>query len=79
MIGCLLTRVRKQPIIALYFESENELKLYNLRPDCIPEIVFLHSFLNFFKHFIVCALLNSHMCKVNGQCMHKSPDLSVGL
>ena len=26
MIGCLRTRVRKQPIIALYFESENELK-----------------------------------------------------
>ena len=32
MIGCLRTRVRKQPIIALYFESENELKIYNLRP-----------------------------------------------
>ena len=30
MIGCLRTRVRKQPIIALYFESEYELKLYNL-------------------------------------------------
>ena len=30
MIGCLRTRVRKQPIIALYFESENELELYNL-------------------------------------------------
>ena len=30
MIGCLWTRVRKQPIIALYFESENELKFYNL-------------------------------------------------
>ena len=30
MIGYLRTRVRKQPIIALYFESENELKLYNL-------------------------------------------------
>ena len=27
MIGCLRTRVRKQPIIALYFEFENELKL----------------------------------------------------
>ena len=24
MIGCLRTRVHKQPIIALYFESENE-------------------------------------------------------
>ena len=30
MIGCLLARVRKQPIIALYFEFENELKFYNL-------------------------------------------------
>ena len=29
MIGCLRTRVHKQPIIALYFESENVLKLYN--------------------------------------------------
>ena len=30
MIGCLRTRVRNQPIIALYFESENVLELYNL-------------------------------------------------
>ena len=30
MIGCLWTRVRKQPISALYFESENGLKFYNL-------------------------------------------------
>ena len=30
MIGCLRTRVRKQPIVGLYFESENELKFYNL-------------------------------------------------
>ena len=30
MIGCLRTHVRNQPIIALYFESENELKFYNL-------------------------------------------------
>ena len=30
MICCLRTRVRKQPIIALYFESEVELKFYNL-------------------------------------------------
>ena len=28
--GCLGTRVRKQPIIALYFEFENVLKFYNL-------------------------------------------------
>ena len=30
MIGWLRTRVRKQPIIMLYFESENELTFYNL-------------------------------------------------
>ena len=30
MIGCLRTRVRKHPIIALYFESETVLKFYNL-------------------------------------------------
>ena len=30
MICCLRKRVRKQPIIALYFEFENELKFYNL-------------------------------------------------
>ena len=29
-VGCLQTCVRKQPIIALYFEFENELKFYNL-------------------------------------------------
>ena len=30
MIDCLRTRVREQPIIALYSESENELKFCNL-------------------------------------------------
>ena len=30
MIGCLWTRVRKQSIIALYFEFETVLKFYNL-------------------------------------------------
>ena len=38
MIGCLGTCGRKQPIIALYFEFENELKFYNLeawfKSDC---------------------------------------------
>ena len=29
MIGCLPTSARKQPIIALYFESETILKFYN--------------------------------------------------
>ena len=31
MIGCLQTRVRKQPIIGLYFEFETVLKFYNLK------------------------------------------------
>ena len=31
IIGCLQTRVCKQPIIALYLEFEYELKFYNLR------------------------------------------------
>ena len=31
MIGCLRTHVLKQQIIAQYFESENELKFYNLK------------------------------------------------
>ena len=35
MTGCLRTCVRKQPVIALYFESENELKFYNL--DARPQ------------------------------------------
>ena len=30
MIGCLQTHVRKQPIIALYFEFEIVLQFYNL-------------------------------------------------
>ena len=33
MIGCLWTGVRKQPIIALYFELETVLRFYNLE-DC---------------------------------------------
>ena len=31
MIGFLRTRVHKQPIIALYFETETVLKFYNLK------------------------------------------------
>ena len=36
MIGCLRTRVRKHPIVALYFESETVLKLYNLKALSFP-------------------------------------------
>ena len=49
MIGCLRTRVRKQPIIALYFESELVLKFYNLEA-CLPgQLVAVQ--------FLVCVLL----------------------
>ena len=37
MIGCLRIRVRKQPIIALYFESETVLKFLNLEA-CIQRV-----------------------------------------
>ena len=40
MIGCLWTCVHKQPIIALYFESENELKFYNLEARFPSQIDF---------------------------------------
>ena len=43
MIGCLRTRVRKQPIIALYLEYETVLKFYNLEASCFTLIVFLLS------------------------------------
>ena len=35
MIGCLRTRVRKQPIIALYIEPETVLKFYNLEASSL--------------------------------------------
>ena len=37
MIGCLRTRVCKQLIIALYFESESVLKFYNLKASTATE------------------------------------------
>ena len=43
MIGCLRTRVRKQPIIALYLESENELKFYNLEASLLSILDLLES------------------------------------
>ena len=44
MIGCLRTRVRKQPIIELYFESENEIKLDNLEAWMQNLLLPVHSF-----------------------------------
>ena len=42
MIGCLRTRVRKQPIVALYFESELVLKLITSRPDPILVLTLIY-------------------------------------
>ena len=39
MISCLRTRVRKQPIIALYFESETVLQFYNLEAEKVNTVV----------------------------------------
>ena len=55
MIGCLRTHVRKQPIIALYFESENELKFYNLEASASSFLLRLCAqWVTNFKH--ACAL-----------------------
>ena len=55
MIGCLRTRVRKQPIIALYFVSENELKLYNLE-------AWYQNVTDFIPIFLTCER-NTHVVK----------------
>ena len=43
MIGCLRTRVRKQPIIALYFESELVLNFYNLEAGSEKDVHAQHT------------------------------------
>ena len=43
MIGCLRTRVRKQPIIALYSESEKELKFYSLEAMLLEMLVHIRN------------------------------------
>ena len=40
-LSTVKTCVRKQPIIALYFESENELKFHNLQAWCLVIVVCL--------------------------------------
>ena len=58
MIGCLRTRVRKQPIIAVYYESENELKSYKL--EARPQIrdPMLWYYLVLFHHSLSIRLLS---------------------
>ena len=41
MIGCLWTHVRKQSIIALYFEFETVIKLYNLEARSDVQLVLI--------------------------------------
>ena len=63
MIGCLRTRVCKQPIIALYFESENELKFYNLEAWPSDKSVYC-KFGNFRENFIFTNNVDRHICDV---------------
>ena len=42
MIGCSRTRVCKQPLNALYFEFENEVKFYNLEA-WLESVLFVHA------------------------------------
>ena len=46
MIGCLRTRVRKQPIIALYFESETG-STYHYQSKVGQVVTYTHSVTNF--------------------------------
>ena len=62
MIGCLRTRVRKQPIIALYFEFETELKFYNLEA----------------KSVLVLAPTANHANLLPGQTIHSFLKIPIG-
>ena len=70
MIGCLWTCVRKQPIIALYFEFETVLKFYNLggmnilRIQCVPNLFgivkyFEKSEFEFSLIYFICILIKA--------------------
>ena len=57
MIGCLRTRVRKQPIIALYSEFETVLKCYNLGAGAFiacDKYQNLMNWLKSFSYFYIC-------------------------
>ena len=51
MIGCLRTRVHKQPIIARYFEFETVLKFYNLGGMNILRIQYVPNLFGIIKYF----------------------------
>ena len=61
MIGCLRTRVRKQPIIAIYFESENELKCYNLEARSLDKSSMKNSFSYFSTETYVMGTQKDHL------------------
>ena len=66
MIGCSRTRVRKQPIIELYFEFENELKFYNLEACFVMHYFGSDGFAIILKRKrkLVSLLLLSYRCSV---------------
>ena len=77
MIGCLRTCVLKQPIIALSFESENELKFYNLKACSLQggqsrgPHDWVHGFPESVKSFITFAILSQISCgKVQKKTSH---------
>ena len=81
MIGGLRTRVRKQPIIALYFESENELKLYNLKAgspadvigqemiDCVERLVITDRRNNVAGLALECGISNGNVYTINHESL----------
>ena len=59
MIGCLWTLVRKQPIIALYFEFETVLKFHNLEASATEHMIWLRNKkINFYYTLLTKGLLN---------------------
>ena len=65
MIGCLQTHVRKQSIIALYFEFETILKLYNLVAWCLDEKNHNLKYIRFNSLIQIDFLKNNYSCLVS--------------
>ena len=66
MIGCLWTHVHTQQIIALYFESETELKFYNLQAWSL--ILIDHEI---FSMVILLLLVQEGLVSFTSKSMHK--------
>ena len=67
MLGCLRTHVRKQPIIALYFESETVLKFYNL--EARPRGYETFFMLNSTEHELSTAHKNEYYYIITDKCV----------